>query len=77
MVIDAGLDGKGMDIEVQFRPTKSSPKIFIHDNVSGMDLVSMRMRFEGDSKNKISNVRHYVEKEPLLNKLIDITSSAN
>ena len=63
-----------IDLDVVFKPSKY-PRIFIVDKATGAALIQIRMRTEGTGK--LKNVRHYVEKEPKLSQLLDVSKKAN
>jgi len=72
------LDAADIDLVCEYTK-EDRPKIIIRDKNGAGSLISIRMRFEGEVARgkEISNLRHYVEKEPLLSKLINIATPKN
>ena len=68
---------KGMDLDatLQKEGVKGdiSPKIIIYDKKTGGSLISMRVKVEGGG----TTIRHYIEKEDLLVKLINVAKKSS
>ena len=63
---------KDVDLDVVYNPS-TFPRLYILDKITGKPLIKMRMKLEMQKDKKtIKNVRHYIEKEAYLSKLLDI-----